>query len=116
MNRIMALHRSFIFLVFASLMGCAQLGIPKPETFAQQVAVGYAAVAQVRQTATTLLVAEKISSADAINVQISADLARSGLDIARTLAATNPNAADAKLTAARQTLAALAAYLATKGK
>lgn len=109
-----------IFALFLAMLltACAQmqsLGLPQPETFNQKLAVAYASVTQVRETAVQLLESGKISSADALNVQATADLARVGLDQARALHKVDPTSAGNKLTAVRSTLAALTAYLATKG-
>lgn len=106
----------FLIIIALALTACAQLGIPKPETFNERLAVGYSTVTTVRQTATTLLQAKKITADDAQNVQQQADNARAGLDIARTISKTDAKAADAKLTAVRSALTALQAYLATKEK
>lgn len=106
-----------MFLLAIAIMllsACAQLGIPKPETFNERLAVGYSTVTAVRQTATTLLQAKKISADDAQNVQNQADNARAGLDIARTISKTDLKAADAKLNAVHTALTALQSYLATK--
>lgn len=96
------------------LAGCAQLGLAPAETFNQRLAVGYSTVTAVRQSATTLLVAKKITAEDAQNVQRQADNARAGLDIARGLEKTDPTAANAKLLAVRTALTALQAYLVSK--
>mgnify|MGYP001579719976 FL=1 len=69
----------------------------------------------VRQSATTLLKAGKITADDGQNVLSSTDAARAGLDVARTLSKTDLAAADARLTAVRTALTALSTYLATKG-
>jgi hypothetical protein len=109
------IYRSFTLLIFAfALASCAQLGIPKPETFNQKVAVAYATVTQVRTTATQLLEVKKISSDDAANVQISADVARVGIETARKISTLDPKAGDAKLNSVMIALNALANYLATR--
>lgn len=99
--------------MLALLVGCAQLGVPTPDTFNQKLAVGVASVTEVRQTATTLLVAGKITSADAENIQKQADTARDGLNVARGLSGTDLSAASNKLTAATAILQALQTYLIT---
>jgi len=110
----LAIRNTFLIFIAAALTSCAQLGIAPAETFAQKLAVGYSSVTAVRQSATTLLTAKKITADDAQNVQAQADNARAGLDIARTVSKTDPKAADAKLTSIRTLLTALSAYLATK--
>jgi len=94
--------------------GCAQLGVPTPETLNQKIAVAVASVTTVRQSTVTLLMAGKISAADAQNIQAQADNVIAGAQIARTIAPTDPAAADAKLQATIQVLTALQSYLAAK--
>lgn len=110
-----AMQRNFLLMLYVFVVaGCAQLGLPKPETFNQKLLVGVSTVTEVRKTSTALLEAKKINSADHENIEQQADNARAGLEIARTLAKSNPNAADAKLTAVRTALTALQTYLATR--
>lgn len=98
-----------------ALAGCQTLGIPQAETFNQRLAVGYVGVTTARQTALTLLQADKIGTDDAQQVQQQADNLRAGLDVARSLRASSPQAADSKLTATLAALQALDAYLKTRG-
>lgn len=109
------LRRSQWMFAVVLLAACAQLGLPTPQGFNEKLAVGYGTVTQVRETATALLQQRKISSDDAVNVQASADVARVGLDTARALHASDPAAADAKLTAIKTSLTALTTYLAARG-
>lgn len=105
------------FISMALMLGaCAQLGLSAPETFTQKLAVGYATVTQVRETATLLLQTQKITSADATNVLTATDVARTGLDTARTLALTNQDSANAKLDSVKAALTALSTYLASRNK
>lgn len=112
------LHHVFIrtlaLAVVAMLTACAQLGLTQPETFNQKLAVAYGSVTEVRNTALTLLVQRRISTADAQHVQQAADGARAGLDIARDEHAINPAVAEAKLNALRSTLTALSTYLTAR--
>lgn len=94
--------------------GCAQLGIATPQTLNERVAATVASVTAVRQSTQTLLVAGKITPADAQNVQTQADTVVAGAQIARTIAPTDPAAANAKLQATIQVLTSLQAYLAAK--
>ena len=96
------------------LTSCAQLGIPTADTFATRLAVGYSTVTQVRQSATVLLNAQKLTPADGDNVLKSTDAARAGLDVARTISAVDLSAANSKLTAVHTVLTALQAYLASR--
>lgn len=94
--------------------GCAQLGITSAPTFNEDLAIAYTSVTTIRQTATQLLNAKKLTAADGQNVLAQTDNARSGLDIARTLSSTNLASATGKLTAIKTVLSALTTYLATR--
>jgi hypothetical protein len=102
-------------LAAALLIGCTQMGMVTPQTFNQKVAAAITSVTSVRQTATVLLNAGKISVDDARNVQAQADSAMSAVAIARQIADKDPAAGQTKLTAALTILQALDTYLATKG-
>jgi hypothetical protein len=99
----------------AGTNGMGSVLLPDVDTFNKRLAVGKIAATTVRQTATALLDAGKLSSADGENVLQSTDVARAGLDIAEKLSATDLTSADAKLTAAKTILDSLRAYLLTKG-
>jgi outer membrane lipoprotein SlyB len=87
------MYSLFAIAVMAMVLnGCAALGIAAPETFNQQLAVGYGTVTQLRESATMLVQTKKLSPADAMNVQMTADSARIGLDTARTIHAADPAA------------------------
>ncbi len=96
------------------LSACASLGLQTAETFNEKLAVGYGTVTQVRSTATQLVVAKKLGSADASNVQAQADSARAGLDIARDLSKSDMPAANNRLQMATAVLTALQSYLSTR--
>jgi hypothetical protein len=98
-------------LLLILLAACQSIGVPNPETFNERLAVGYSSVTAVRQTATTLIVAGKISAGDAENIQAQCDNARVGLDVARTLKDTDLTAANARLQAALTIVTALDSYL-----
>lgn len=111
------MKRLFLVLAIATagfLPACTMLGLATPETFAQKLAVGYATVTEARTVGTKLLVAKKISVADAENIQEQADVARKGLDVAREISKTSPTAADSKLSSVTAGLRALQTYLASK--
>jgi hypothetical protein len=110
------IYHSATLLFAATLVGCAALGLPKAETFNQRLAVSISTVAEARNTALVLLKAKKISPDDAQNVQDQANGVRAGLEIARSLARTNPAAAELRLDAARAAIAGLQAYLASREK
>lgn len=107
----------WLFAVAAMLLaGCAQLGVPTPQTTAERIAVTLTAITAVRDSATTLLQAKKITPDDAQNIQAQADNVRAAAVIARSLLTTDPAAADVKLQQTRAVLLALQQYLLAKGK
>jgi hypothetical protein len=117
------LLRILLIAVFFSfpgvLPGCASgtnpLGsVLLPQTFNERVAAGYVLVSTLRTTATTLLNAGKLTADDGMNVLQITDVARDGLNVARTLAATDLTSAEAKLAATNAALVALQQYLATR--
>ena len=103
-------------LLLSLIVGCASIGLSAPETWNQRLIAGYSAVTAIRTTNVMLLDAGTISAGDGENVSKTADVARAGLDVARSLARTDISAAEGKLTAVRTTIAALSAYLATRSK
>jgi len=113
------LRRVFTALVCvsgAALIACAQLGLPTPTTINEKIAAAQGSVTQVRTTAATLLRSNSISVADAENALKVTDAASEGIQVARTLSAQDPNAAQARLTMIVTTLTAVQAYLASKQK
>ena len=109
MRNVLAAYR-FMF-VLALLAGCASLGLPTPQTFSEKLTAAYGAVEVVNNTAVTLLDAKKITSADGEHILTTSQQARIGLDIARTMAKTDPAAADSKVTAIKTALTAVQTYL-----
>lgn len=109
----MTLARPIWVFFFLFLASCAQLGVESPKTFNEKIAVAISTVTAIRQTATTLLVAKKITPEDAQNVQTQADNARAGVEVARM--AGSP-AGEAKIQQVQLVLQALQAYLAAKEK
>lgn len=101
-------------LLTLTLASCAQLGISSPTSFNENLAIGYTSVTTIRQTATSLLNAKKLTAEDGQNVLQQTDNARTGLDIARKLSGTDLSSATNKLTAIRSVLSSLSAYLTTK--
>jgi len=108
-------RNQFVMMLAVVCVACAQLGLPTAETFNEKLAVGYGSVTQVRETATQLLTAKKISADDAQNVLTATDVARTGLDTARKIHATDPKAGESKLESIKVALTALTAYLASRG-
>ena len=103
-----------IISILMILTACATLGLPTADSFNERLAVGYTTITTVRESATVLLQAQKISKPDAQNVLDQTNNARTGLDVARSMSKTDMTAADAKLNAIRAALVALQAYLTTK--
>lgn len=104
--------RKLAFLpIFLVLAACAAMGVPTPSTFNERLAAGYVSVTGVRSSTTILLNGGVIGSSDAENVQKQADVAREGLDVARTLPAMD---AENKLQSALLVLQAAQSYLCKK--
>jgi hypothetical protein len=112
----MHVMRNVLWMAVLMLVGCAQLGLPTPETFNERLAASYGAVTAARQSATTLLQQKRITAADAENILKQTDAARAGLDISRTMASTDLNAANARLNAVRSALTGLQTYLNSRSQ
>ena len=69
--------------IFIVLLLAACASITAPQTFEQRLAYGYGSVTAVRQTATDLLVRDRITVAQAEYVQEKANQARTYLDLAQ---------------------------------
>lgn len=106
--------RLLAVLILMIASACASLGLPSPSTFNERLAAATGTVTEVRNAADTLLIAKKISSDDAQNIQNQADNVRQGLNIARSMSKTDLSAANTKLTTTLTVLTALQAYIATK--
>jgi hypothetical protein len=104
----------FCTLALALVVGCAQMGVASPNTFNEKLAVAVAANTEVRSTAAVLLQAGKISAEDAKNVLAQTDVARQGLDVARSMAGTDLSTATSRLEATTAALKALQTYLTLK--
>src|SRR5712672_1615698 len=113
-------------LLFVS--GCASLGLQTADTFNQKLAYAYGQVTAARKGATSVINAScttpapiptdecKAAVADGKHVQAMADEARQGLDLAKSYAlAGNTQQANAQLQLETAALAALQAYLLSKG-
>lgn len=107
---------SMLSFVVAFVVACAAVGLPTPDTMNERIAAAQGTVTQVRVSATQLLTAKQITVVDAENVLKSTDAAAEGIAVVRTIAASDPATANAKLTATVSVLTALQAYLATKRK
>lgn len=114
--RLLHTMQAMALLGLLAVVGCQSLGLPSAETFNQKLAVAYTSVTSIRQTALVLLQADKITAADAQQVQAQADNARAGLDIARQIHATQPDAGASKLASVLTALTALQTYLDSRNK
>ena len=107
------------FLLVAAIFtiaACAQLGLPTAQTFDQKLTAGYATAEGINRSATTLLNAKKLSSADGQHVLDQTRNLRAGLDVARAMHKSDPKSADSKVDAMRAALTAVQAYLTSKEK
>jgi len=109
-------YTAFYVLLLVALSACATLGVPPADTFNKKLAAGYTMTTGARDATATLLSSGKLSASDAQNVQDQLNNARTGLDVARQVYATNPTAGDAKLDAVVTGLTALQAYLQSRTK
>lgn len=103
-----------VLLCSALVVACTTIGSPIAETFNEKLAVGYGTVTQIRATTAQLLTAKRVTSADAQNIQVQADSARAGLDIARDLSKSDLPAANNRLAMATAVLTALQGYLSAR--
>jgi hypothetical protein len=101
-------------LLLILLAGCGILGIPPADTFNKRVVLANSAVEAVASTVDTLYTAGKISQADASSVLKQTTEARTGIEIARGMYATNPVDAENRLTTIITALDALNRYLGAK--
>jgi hypothetical protein len=99
---------TFLLIV---LSACASLA---PNTFNEKLTVAYSSVTAVRTSTTTLLQGDKISVKDAENIQATANDVRTGLDIARELHKTLPEAGEDKLAVTLVILQHLQKYVEEK--
>jgi hypothetical protein len=106
-------YLSAILLVLLS--ACSVLGVPTPQTFNEKEAMAISSVTAIRSTALSLLEANKITAADAQNIQKQADTAREAIVVAETIHQANPAGGADRLTAIIAGLTAIQTYLATKG-
>jgi hypothetical protein len=106
---------AFVLLSMMLVTACAAIGVPSPDTFNKRALAGYSTVEGIAKTASELRTAGKLSDADRDNVVATSRTAIAGLDLARQVHSANPQAGEDKLSATITVLAALQAYLATKG-
>lgn len=108
--------KTLLIGVILLIAGCSTLGVPTPKTFNERWLAAQTADTAVIQTDLALYNAGKITKEDAANIEAQADNVKAGLDIARTVYATDQTAGNTKLVSVLTALQALQSYLATKGK
>lgn len=107
-------YAAFWAVLLLALTACQTLGIGPADTFNKRLAAGYTTVTSIRDLTGTLLSNGTITVKDAVSIQTQADALRVGLDAARTLHATDPNAANSALTVAINGLTSLQSFLQSK--
>lgn len=111
----MKLPRSIQFaalLLLCTALTLGLVGCATPQSTPERIAAAQVSRNEIGASTTVLLNASKISSKDAENNLKVADAATDGIALARTLAAQDSKAADAKLSMIQTTLGAIKAYLA----
>lgn len=110
----MRIAQRYAAVFILTLVTACAGALPRVETFNQRLIVAVASVTAVRNTTTTLLQAKKITPDDAANVQAGADVARTGLEVARGLSKVSLESAEGKLQAVTVTIKSLNDYLNTR--
>lgn len=103
-----------LYLAILLLSACSALGVPSPQSFKQKLGAAYEADTAVLTSTQALLSADKITAADAKNVEAQADNVKAGLDIARSTYATDQTAGSTKLQSVITALSGLQTYLGSK--
>jgi hypothetical protein len=93
------------------LAACATLGVPAPQTFNQRAAAATATVNTASQTTLTLLQARKITPDESDRYIDRTEEAQKSINLARSLHATDPNAAEDRLALVIAALQVLTAEL-----
>lgn len=96
------------------LHGCSAIGVQPADTFGKQLIVANGLVESVAVTAETLYSAGKIGNDDAREIYRRAVEARSGIELARVVHATDPTQASNRLSAIILSLQAIDAVLRAK--
>jgi hypothetical protein len=112
----LALCALMIAFVLMNAAGCSALGVPTAENTDERIVFTIKGIETARDTAAVLLARNKITVADARNLQTQADNLRAGVEVAREMSKNNTVGADQKLVAVRTALLALQAYLTEKEK
>lgn len=100
-----SMYRKLLMAIVLCVAGCAST-VPVG-TFNDKAAAGIETMTLVRKSATQLLLARKITVEQDQTIQAGLDVARKGIEIARSLQASDPTNAAAQLTAALEQLGAL---------
>jgi hypothetical protein len=103
-------------LLVVLLNACSALGLAPAQSFDQQLAYAYGTHTAVLQATASARDAGTLSPADVQHVTAAADQARTLLDGARTLEATDPGAASSHLHTAVAILTELQTWLRARGK
>ena len=110
-----AINKWFLCALLTLLVGCASLGLEKPQTFTERLAYGYAQHTAVLQGATSSLSVGAITADDAERILKESDSARVALDAARVAAGSGDvGTAEGRLAFAITALTQLQAYLHSK--
>ena len=100
-------YRFIPALLLALLTGCAALGVPQADTFNKRVVVANSIVESVATTTATLHAAGKITDEERGSVYQQGTEARAAIELARQLHATDPLAAENRLSTIIVALTAL---------
>lgn len=105
-----------VLAVAALVVGCAALGIAKPETFSERLAYAYATHTAIQNAAANSLNAGEITSRDGEQILKLADDSRQVLDAARAASQAGDVAtAEGRLALATNILQQVQAYLRSRG-
>ena len=122
MKRFLAPFLFAVSMLFAMapalLIGCSGMNSvlqPLPDGPNAKVAAALSSVTTARELLAVAVNADKISAADADNLRMQINTARSGIDLAQTAFKTDMAGGDARLSAARAAIDGVRAYLISKG-
>lgn len=107
-------YAAFWAALLVVLAACSTINLNAPKSFNAGLQDGYTTVTAIAQTAATLKAAGKITDADVTNIVTVLEQMKSGLDIARQIHATDPQAGSDRLAAVITSLTALQVYLASR--
>ena len=107
-------YAPFYAAILVLLTACSTINLNAPKSFNAGLQDGYTMVTAIAQTAATLKTAGKITDSDVTNIVTVLENMKSGLDVARQIHVTNPQAGADRLSAVISSLTALQTYLATR--